>query len=59
MRLKGNRVVIGSDTMVLKDGITYGKPKNKEEAISMLTELKNSKYTAITSLAILVEKDGK
>ena len=55
----GNRIVIGSDTMVLKDNKVYEKPKDREDAIRMLMELKNSKHTVITSLAVLSEKDGK
>lgn len=55
----GNRIVIGSDTMVLKDNKVYEKPKDREDAIRMLMELKNAKHTVITSLAVLSEKDGK
>ena len=55
---KGERIVIGSDTMVIKDNKIYGKPKNEENAFKMLKELKNSKHQVITGLAILVEKDG-
>ena len=33
---KGDRVVIGSDTMVVKDGKLFGKPKDFEDAVSML-----------------------
>ena len=55
---KGERIVIGSDTMVIKDNKIYGKPKNEENAFEMLKELKNSKHQVITGLAILVEKDG-
>ena len=58
-KTKGNRIVIGSDTMVLKDGKVYEKPKDNEDAIRMLNELKNSKHTVITSIAVLAEKDGK
>ena len=49
----GDRIVIGSDTMVLKDDKLYGKPKNKEHAKEMLNDLKNSKHQVFTSLAIL------
>jgi len=55
----GDRIVIGSDTMVIKDNKIYGKPKDEEDACKMLEELKNSKHQVITGLAILVEKDGK
>ena len=55
----GDRIVIGSDTMVMKDGKLYGKPKDREDAIRMLNELKNDKHQVFTSLAILVQKDNK
>jgi septum formation protein len=58
-KTEGNRVVIGSDTMVLKDGKVYEKPKDREDAIKMLLELKNAKHTVLTSLAVLIEKDGR
>lgn len=54
--ISGDRIVIGSDTMVVKDGKIYGKPKDKEDAINMLNELKNDKHQVFTSLAILVQK---
>lgn len=57
-RTQGDRIVIGSDTMVFKDDKIYGKPKDREEAIRMLEELKESKHTVITSLAVLIEKNG-
>ena len=55
----GDRIVIGSDSMVMKNGKLYGKPKNREDAIRMLNELKNDKHQVFTSLAILVQKDNK
>ena len=58
-KTSGDRIVIGSDTMVVKNNKIYGKPKDEEDAFNMLSELKNSKHEAVTGLAILVEKDGK
>jgi len=58
-KTEGDRIVIGSDTMVIKDGKLFGKPKDKQDAINMLNSLKNDKHQVITSIAILVEKDGK
>ncbi len=54
-----DRIVIGADTLVVKDGNVYGKPKDREDAILMLNKLKNGIHQVITSLAVLVEKDGK
>ena len=55
----GDRIVIGSDTMVEKNGKIYAKPKDKNDAIKMIQELKNGKHTVITSLSVLVEKEGQ
>lgn len=55
----GNRIVIGSDTMVIKDNEVFGKPKTKQEAMDMLNKLKNTHHTAITSLCVLVEQNGE
>ena len=57
-KTKGDRIVIGSDTMVYKDNKIYGKPKDRKDAIKMLLELKDAKHTVITSLAVLIEKNG-
>lgn len=55
----GDRIIIGSDTMVIKDGTIYGKPHNDEEAFQMLKNLNNSKHQVITGLAVLVERNGE
>jgi len=55
----GNRIVIGSDTLVAKRNKLFGKPRDKQDAINMLNELKNDKHQVITSIAVLVEKDGR
>lgn len=55
-KTSGDRIVIGSDTMVLKKEKIYGKPKDKEEAIKMLTDLSNSKHRVITSICVLSQK---
>lgn len=59
-KIVGNRIVIGSDTMVVDlDGKIYGKPKDRQDAINMIKVLQGTKHNVITSLAILVEKDGE
>ena len=55
----GNRVVIGSDTLVMVRGKLFGKPKTKEEAFNMLKQLSGSTHKVITSLCVLIEKDGE
>lgn len=55
----GDRIIIGSDTMVVKDNKIYGKPHNKENAIKYLQELRNGKHQVVTSICVLSEKKGK
>ena len=55
---KGERVIIGSDTIVVKDGKIYGKPKNHDDALEMLRELKNAKHEVMTGICIISEKEG-
>ena len=58
-KTNGNRIVIGSDTMVIKDNMIYEKPSDIQEAKVILNKLKNSDNTVITSLSILTEINGK
>ena len=55
----GDRIVIGSDTMVLKDGKIYGKPHNRKEAVAMLSDLNNSVHQVITSICVLSQKGSE
>ena len=58
-KTSGDRIVIGSDTMVVKDEKLYGKPKDREDAMNMIRALKADKHQVITSIAILVQKDDE
>lgn len=51
-------IVIGSDTIVLQDGIIYGKPKDYDDAVRMLSNFSNNHHEVISSLALLIRKDG-
>ncbi len=57
----GDRIVIGSDTIVTKNGKIYGKPKDKKHAKKMIKELLEGDRThsVITGLSIIIEKDGE
>ncbi len=59
-KTNGNRIVIGSDTMVAKDNKIYGKPKNEDNAKKMIRELcsGNGTHSVYTGLTILVEENG-
>ena len=45
-RTEGDRIVIGSDTIVTKNGKIYGKPKNREHAKKMIKELVTRKQSS-------------
>ena len=54
-----NFIVIGSDTIVSYDKQIYGKPKNFDEAFKMIKTFSNNCHEVVTSLVLLVRKDGK
>ncbi len=54
---KGDRVIIGSDTMVLYKDKIYGKPHSREEAIKMLQSLSGDKHKVITSICVISQKN--
>lgn len=56
---QSDRTVIGADTLVIVNGKQFGKAKTREEAISMLKELQGKMHSIYTSLAILIENQGK
>lgn len=57
----GNRIVIGADTIVVKNGKIYGKPKDEKQAKEFIKELieGDKAHYIITGLSILTEKDGQ
>ncbi len=48
--LNSDELLITSDTVVLKDKEILGKPMNREEAISMIQSLSNSRHQVITGV---------
>lgn len=59
--LKGEKIVIGADTIVVKNGEIYGKPKDKIDAKEMLKKLLegDKSHDVITGLSVIIEKDGE
>ena len=57
--LNGDRAIVGSETIVVKDGQVYGKPKTREDAIKMLRELQGDRHSVYTSLSVIIEEKGK
>ncbi len=46
-------IVIGADTIVVSDGKVLGKPRDKEEAISMLEQLSGKVHQVYTGVALI------
>ncbi len=51
-------LIIGADTVVVKDGI-LGKPRDEEEAFSMLKSLQNQWHEVITGITVIDTLTGK
>jgi septum formation protein len=47
--------VVGADTMVFVDGIALGKPRDREDAINMITMLQGKVHCVYTGVAIVFE----
>ena len=58
-KTQSNRIVIGADTIVVKDDTIYGKPASRADAIRMLKSLQGNIHTVYTSIAILIENGGE
>jgi septum formation protein len=53
------KIVIGSDTVVAFGGKVLGKPKDEEEAISMLSALSGKKHYVYTGVCFVLCDKGK
>jgi len=60
-KTEGNRIVIGSDTIVVKDNKIYGKPKDEQDAKNMIKELISGdrSHSVVTGLSIMAQIDGR
>lgn len=59
-KTEGDRIVIGSDTIVTRNGVIYGKPKDRNHAKQMIKEfIKGDRiHSIMTGLSVLISKDG-
>lgn len=55
--LHPDAVVIGADTVVVFQDTIFGKPKNPQHAIEMLSSLQGNTHLVCTGLAIISEKN--
>lgn len=56
--IDGHRLVIGADTIVVKDEV-LGKPKDKDDACEILYRLQGQSHEVITGLAVVDNLTGK
>ena len=52
-------VVIGSDTVVVADGVVCGKPKNRAEAEAMISSLSGRSHKVLTGLCVVRGKEKR
>lgn len=52
-------LVIGADTVVSLKGQIFGKPKDREEAFSMLSHLQGTTHEVTTGVAVLTVDQGR
>ena len=50
--LKDNGMVITADTVVILDGVIYGKPKDEEDAVAMLIKLQGRTHTVASGVCV-------
>ncbi|MBR6162554.1 septum formation protein Maf [bacterium] len=58
-KVKEPSLIIGSDTVVIINGIITGKPKDKNDAFNILKSLSGIKHSVVTSIAIIDSETGK
>ena len=57
--IEGPAIVIGADTVVAYDGKILGKPKDKEDAVRMISSFAGDEHFVYTGVCILIkEADG-
>jgi septum formation protein len=55
----GDFVVIGADTVVVKEGSVYGKPSSEEEARQMLSSLQGDRHEVYTGVTLISVSGGE
>lgn len=58
-QLDGDFVIIGADTVVVKDGMIYGKPSSEEEACQMLGTLQGDRHEVYTGVTLISVANGE
>ncbi|MCL2677593.1 MAG: Maf family protein [Clostridiales bacterium] len=58
-RTREAALVIGADTVVVKEGRILGKPRDEEEALSMLRFLSGGRHDVISAAAVIDAQTGR
>ena len=58
-RTEGDAIVIGADTIVTLDGEILGKPKDRDDAFRMLTELQGRTHAVFTGVTVIRLQDSR
>ena len=58
-QLDGETLVIGADTVVVRDGAALGKPKDAEDAVAMLLSLSGRDHQVCTGVTVCRGADGQ
>ena len=58
-KIKYNAIILAADTVVVLDGKILGKPKDKEDAFRMLTDLSGNTHQVFTGVAVLETASGR
>jgi septum formation protein len=48
----GSLPVLAADTVVVLDGVTYGKPRDRDDALGMLARLSGREHEVLTAVAL-------
>jgi septum formation protein len=54
-----NGIILGSDTIVVLNGRTIGKPRSKKEAFRIIRDLSRNTHCVVTAVAFIDAKTGK
>ena len=58
-QVEGDFVIIGADTVVVKDGAVFGKPNTEEEACQMLAALQGDRHEVYTGVTLISVANGE
>lgn len=58
-QVDGDFVIIGADTVVVKDNALFGKPSSEEEACQMLGALQGARHEVFTGVTLISVANGE